>query len=184
MGDCCHLEVARRLRQDAAVQGRSRHEQNVGLDQKDALHMRTLAHNDFTRDLPEDVLRKCAIRQVHLSVRVLQEAPRALNDEDIGFAFAKARAFEVDIISDADVCAEGVDAGRKFSGFAAEGAAEEACSKIDPRDIGVKAHRGVGVRALHVADSGGQIRWNGRRVVRRVGLASDLRCRRKISTQA
>ena len=102
------------MRKDAAVQGGSCHEQNVGLDQKDAFHVRTCAHSDISRDLPEDILRKCAVRQEHIIICGLHEIPRYLNDEDVGVAFActMARALEVDIPRDQDVRAEGVDAGR------------------------------------------------------------------------
>jgi hypothetical protein len=85
-GDRCYLEVTCRLCQHAAVQRGKGPEQNVGLDQKNALHVRTCADSGMARDLPEDVLRKCAIRQEHIVVRGLHEVTRDLNDEDVGVA--------------------------------------------------------------------------------------------------
>jgi hypothetical protein len=61
-GDRCLLEGTRRLRQDAAVKGGSSHERNSGLDQKDALHVRTSLHRDKACDLPADVLRQWGTR--------------------------------------------------------------------------------------------------------------------------
>jgi hypothetical protein len=40
LGDRCTLKVARRLRQDTAIQGGISNERNVGLDQENALHVR------------------------------------------------------------------------------------------------------------------------------------------------
>jgi hypothetical protein len=182
LGDRCHLEVAPRLRQDAAVQGGKSHERNGGLGQNDALHVRTCHYLDIARDLPEDVLCKCPVRQVHNRVCGLQQVPRHLNDEDVGIAlaYALACAFEVDGSGDVDVRFEGVDAGRQFIGCATEDAAEGAASEIDPRGIGVESLGGISVGGLHGADRGGQSRRNGWSVGCRVGLARDLRGRRKL----
>jgi hypothetical protein len=137
--------------------------------------VRTCAHLDFARDLPEDVLRKCAIRQEHSFVRGLDYATCNLNDEDV----VSVAAFKVDGIGDGDVCAERIDARRQWSGLAAKGATEGSSSEIDPRSVFVRAPRGVGVRGLHVADGCGHTLWSRHGVVRRVGLASDLqRCRK------
>jgi hypothetical protein len=95
-GDGCLVEIATRLRQDATVQGGICLEINGGLGQKDALHVRISFHHDCARDLPEDVLFPwhCGcdtgrvrgvlrVHQGHYRVRVLQQVPRNLNDEDI-----------------------------------------------------------------------------------------------------
>ncbi len=73
------LEDARRLGQDAAFKGGTSHERNARLDQKDTLHVRTCAHRDLARDLPEGVLSLCAAPQHHLLAGSLQEFPRSLN---------------------------------------------------------------------------------------------------------
>jgi hypothetical protein len=173
LGDRCTLKVARRLRQDTAVQGGTSNEVNFGLDQEDALHVRTCHHSGITRDLPEDILRLCAALQDHFIGRILNQVPRNLNDEDVALF-----AFEVDVTGEFNVRAEGVDSGRQLSGWPAEVAAEEAGSEIDPRGIGVRAPRGVIVRGSHGADRSGQRRRSGFAVARRVGNASDLRgCR-------
>jgi hypothetical protein len=174
----CHLEVTRRLRQDAAVQGGTSREQNIGLDQKDALHVCTCAHPDMARDLPEDILCKCAARQDDIHVCGLYQVPRYLNDEDVGGA-----ATEGDVRADADARVEGVDAGRQWSVFTAEVSAEEAATEIDPLGISINAARGVSVRGLHGADRGGQTRRSGCSVVRREGLAHDLGGCRKLPTR-
>jgi hypothetical protein len=58
LGDSCLVEVARRLRQDAAAcKGGTRQEISFDLGQNDALHGHTCAHLDVARDLPEDVVR-------------------------------------------------------------------------------------------------------------------------------
>jgi hypothetical protein len=175
LDDRCLLEVARRLRQDAAFQGGTSLEQNVGLDQEDSLHVRTCVHHGIARDLPEDVLRKCATRQVYARTCDLNQVPSHLYNEDVGGA-----ATEGDVRADGDVRAEGVDAGRQRSGCATVGATESAGSEIDPVGIDVIAPVGVKVRALHVTDRGGQMCRNGCGVVRREGLARDLRGRREL----
>jgi hypothetical protein len=63
-------------------------EQNLGLDQKDALHVCSCAHRDIARDLPEDIPCNCDIRQEHLRVFGWQEVSRHLNDEDVTVPFA------------------------------------------------------------------------------------------------
>jgi hypothetical protein len=76
------------------------------LDQKDALHMCTCVHRDMARDLPEDFIRKCIVRQGHLLVRSLNQVPRNL--DDVG-----ACATEGDVSVEGDSRAKGVDAGRQ-----------------------------------------------------------------------
>jgi hypothetical protein len=94
----CRIEFARRLRQDAAVEGGSHLERNACLDQKDALHVRTCAHLDLARDLPEDVFRLCTARQDHIIVRSCKQVARDLNDEDV-----VGTAIEGDVTLDYDV---------------------------------------------------------------------------------
>jgi hypothetical protein len=178
LSDRCHLEVARRLREYAAVQGGTSLEQNVGLDQKDALHVCTCVHRDMARDLPEDILCKCAARKDHIHVCGLHQVPRYLNDEDVGGA-----ATEGDVRDDGDARVKGVDAGRQWSVCAAAFPTEEAVSEIYPLGFSVKAVRAVSVRGLHGVDRGDQIRRSGCSVVRRKGLAHDLRGRRKLPTR-
>jgi hypothetical protein len=170
--DRCTLEAARRLREDTAVQGGTSNERNVGLDQEDALHVRTCHHRDITCNLPEDVLRLCAACQDHTKARILLQVLRNLNDEDVS-----VRAVEGDVTGEEDICTEGVDAGRQC--YSVEGAATD----IFPRGILVSATLGVFERGLHVEDHCGQFPRSGFAVVRRVGLASDLRGRRKRSTR-
>jgi hypothetical protein len=167
LGDRCNLKVARRLRQGTAVQRGTSNERNVGLDQENALHVRSSHNLDIARDLPEDVLRLCAVLQDHILARILLQVPSNLNDEDgIGIVSSIAvRGVESDATGEEDTCAEGVDTGRQH--LVGEGAGSE----IFPRGIGVRAPRGVRVSALHVADDGDQMRWSGRAVARRVGLA-------------
>ena len=170
------MEVACRLRQDAAVQGGTSLEQNVGLDQKDALHVCCFSHLDVARNLPEDVLHLCAAHQLHVGAFDLRQVPRYLNDEDVA-----GSAIEVDVRSDGHVCAEGVDACCQWSCCAAEFTAESTGSEIEPPANGCRASRGVSVRGLHGADRGGQMPRNGCEVGRREGLARDLRGRRKLT---
>jgi hypothetical protein len=108
LADRCSVEGACRLRQDAAVKGRSSNELNGGLAQNDALNVCTCAHRDHARDLPEDILCKCAALQDHSFGRIYAQVPRHLNDEDVGDS-----TFEVDATGDVDVRIEGVDAGRQ-----------------------------------------------------------------------
>jgi hypothetical protein len=61
--------------------------------------VRASAHLDFARDLPEDILRECTIRQDHLFVRGLKYVACNLNDKDV----ASVAAFKVDGIGDGDV---------------------------------------------------------------------------------
>jgi hypothetical protein len=143
------LEDARRLGQDAAFKGGASHERNARLDQKDTLHVRTCANRDLARDLPEDVLRKCAARQDHILVSSLNQVSRRLNNKDVG-----ACAFDGDVTGEVDVRAEGVDTGRQCNGVEAAG------SEVDPCDIGVITPRGVIVRGLHVPDRDVQTRRN------------------------
>jgi hypothetical protein len=79
LGDRCLLKDARRLRQDAAGQGRPRNESNGSLAQNDALHVCARTHLDVIRNLPEDVLCKCAVLQNHIKVRGLYRGPSRLN---------------------------------------------------------------------------------------------------------
>jgi hypothetical protein len=72
------LEVARRLSEDTADQRGASHEQNIRLNQEDALQYRTCTHFDLTSDLPEDVLRLCAANESHYGVLGLQKATRCL----------------------------------------------------------------------------------------------------------
>ena len=104
--DSCRQEVARRLRQDAAVKGGIRLEINLGLGQNDALHVRTCVHLDLARDLPENVLRLSSTYQIDSIACHLFEVPRHLNDEHVS-----AGALEVDVTSEIKVCAKSVDAG-------------------------------------------------------------------------
>jgi hypothetical protein len=189
LGDRCLLEGDCRLRQDTAAQGGTSLKQNVGLDQKDALHVRvfTCQHLDMARNLPEDVRCNCTPCQDHFRVCDLLQVSRHLNDEDVGIiVFAWVCTFEGDVPVDGYVRAEGVDAGRQWSIFAAVQAVdtvttENTGSDIDPRGIGIDAPRGVCVSSSHGADCEGQIRWTGWYVVRRVGPARDLFGRRKLS---
>jgi hypothetical protein len=136
--------------------------------------MRTFAHLDLACDLPEDILRKCSIRQDYIFVRGLEHVACNLKDEDV----VSVAAFKVDGIGDGDVCAERVDARRQWSGLAAKSATEGSSTEIDPRGVFVRAPRGIDVRGLHVTDRCGHTGRGGHGVVRRVGLASDLqRCR-------
>jgi hypothetical protein len=62
---------------------------------------------DLARDLPEDVLCKCAALQDHLMLRILDRVPRHLKHEDVGGC-----AVEVDVTLEFDVRrGEDVDAG-------------------------------------------------------------------------
>jgi hypothetical protein len=74
--------------------------QNVGEDQNDTLHVRTFAHSDIARDLPEDLLLKCTIRQFHTYARGLPKVARYLNDEDALFVVL---AIALRCIGDGDV---------------------------------------------------------------------------------
>jgi hypothetical protein len=94
-GDGRLVEIATRLRQDAAVEGGIGLAIDAGLDQKVALHVRISFQHDRARDLPEDVLLQwhCAgftvqvfepVRhQVHCRARDLHQVTRNLNDEDV-----------------------------------------------------------------------------------------------------
>jgi hypothetical protein len=179
-----HLEVARRLRQNPAVEGGTSHESNVVLDQKDALHVRTCHQIDIASDLPEDVLRLCAVQEDNLKVRAFKQISRYLKDEDVGITLArlKSSAFKVDVTGDGDTCVKGVDSGIQWS-CAAVGASENAIFVIDPKAIGVGPAGGVSVRSFHVADGSDQLRRSGCSVVRRVELACDLLGFRKLSTR-
>jgi hypothetical protein len=117
--------------------------------------VRTCTHRDSARDLPEDVLRLYA---------ALNQVRRYLNDKDVVYI-----ASQVDVARDADGCDEGVDTRRQRN------IVEDAIFEIEFQASGPSAPRGVGVRSLHVADRGGQIRRNGSTVARGEGLASDLR---------
>jgi hypothetical protein len=139
----------------------------------------TCAHLHFARDLPEDILRECTIRQDNFFVRGLEHVACNLNDKDI----VPVAAFKVDSIGDCYVCAECVDPRRQRGSLAPEGATEDSSSEINPRGVFVRAPRGVGVRSLHVADRCGHTLWSGHGVVRRVGLASDLQRCRILSTR-
>jgi hypothetical protein len=141
--------------------------------------MRTFAHLDLACDLPEDILRKCTIRQDYIFVRGLEHIPRNLKDEDV----VSVDAFKVDVIGDHDVCAERVDARRQWSGLASKGTTEDSSSEIDPRGVFVRAPRGIDVRGLHVADRCSHPLRSRHGVVRRVGLASDLQRCRILSTR-
>jgi hypothetical protein len=123
--------------------------------------VRTFAHLHFARDLPEDILRKCTIRQDHLFVRGLVHVACDLNDEDI----VPVAAFKVDGIGDHDVCAERVDSRRQRGGLAPKGATEDSSSEIDPRGVFVRAPLGIDVRGLHVADRCGHTCRSGHGVV-------------------
>jgi hypothetical protein len=74
-------------------------------------------------------------------------------------AFVFAATTEGDVQADGDVRAEGVDAARQWSVCIA--VAKNTGSEIDSRGIGVELPRGVGVRVLHVADRGGQVKIAG-----------------------
>jgi hypothetical protein len=139
----------------------------------------TCAHLDFARDLPEDILRKCTIRQDHIFVCSLEHIARNLKDEDV----VSVTAFKVDGIGNCDVCAERVNARRQWGGLAAKSATEGSSSEIDPRGVFVRAPRGISVRGLHVADRCGHTGRCGHSVVRGVGLASDLQRCRILSTR-
>jgi hypothetical protein len=157
-GDPCHLEVARRLRQDTAVQGGTSSERNIGLDQEDALHMRSFHHRDIARDLSEDV--DCAPFDKNTLLPASCFRFPDLNDEDGVGSRNRHRRHRT---GEVDICAEGVDAGRQcYCG-------EDAAPDIFPRGIVVRAPRGVVVRALHVKDHGDAIPRSALVVVRRVG---------------
>jgi hypothetical protein len=80
-----------------AIHAETSNERNRGLGQKGALHVRTCAKQDRSRDLPKDVIRRCSVPQVHFHVRVLSHGPRNLNDED-------AIAVKVDVTGEMDAC--------------------------------------------------------------------------------
>jgi hypothetical protein len=136
------IEGARRLRQDAAVEGGASHEHSMRLDQNDALQMRTRAHLDKSGDLPEDILRQRTTLENHLGVRGLHKVPSRLYDEDVS-----GGAGEMDVRANADICAEGVDSCRQWSGCAAKGATEVTASKSD------ETSGGVGVGCLFSVDN-------------------------------
>jgi hypothetical protein len=83
--------------------------------------VRTHAHVDLARDLPEGVLCTCTICQDHLRVRGLMlEVADHLNNENVVVG-----AFEVDSRGDGDVCVEGIDPRSQWSSFVAVAAATE-----------------------------------------------------------
>jgi hypothetical protein len=118
------------------------------LDQDDALQMRTCTHLDKSGDLPEDVLRQRTTLENHIGVRDLQKVPSRLYDEDVS-----GGAGEMDVRADADICAEGVDSCRQWSGCAAKGATEKTASKILLSGVGVETSGGVGVGCLFSVDN-------------------------------
>jgi len=162
--DRCHLEGARRLRQDAAVQGGAGIEHSGGVSQNDALHMRRCTHSDLSRNLPEDVTRLWAIEE-HAHGRSHNHGTRCLDDEDVVFL-----AFESDVLIDVDICGEGVDTGRQSQSIVVEYAGKEI-------ELGGGARRGVSVRGLHGEDCNGQIR-RAPRIARPETLPCYLRGRR------
>jgi hypothetical protein len=167
------LEDGRRLRQDTAVQSRSSFERSGCLGQEDALHLSNCAHSDRTGDLPKDFVRRrlvvVTIEKSHFRASGELHVPRRLNDVDTG-------AIEGEVRVDCDVGAKGVDTGRQSL------AADEAAFEIFA--VGVGACGGVGVRSLHVADRGGQDSGSGSDVVRRIGMARDLRGCRSLSIKS
>jgi hypothetical protein len=163
------LEDGRSLRQDTAVQSGTSFERSGCLGQEDALHFSNCAHSDRTGDLPKDFVRRrlaVTIEKSHLSASGEVYVPRRLNDVDTG-------AIEGEVRVDCDVGAKGVDAGRQSL------AADEAAFEIMAVSVG--ACGGVGVRGLHVTDRGGQDSGSGSDVVRRIGIARDLRGCRSLS---
>jgi hypothetical protein len=141
------MEGACRLRQDAAEMrqgGVGLIEYNGGLAQNNALHVRLCAHNDVSRDLPDDVLglwakapngpRVVHEQEEHFHGWCDNHGTRCLYDERAVFI-----ACESELLSDVDVSVEGVDAGRQNQSIIVELTAQVI-------EMGGGARHGVSVR--------------------------------------
>jgi hypothetical protein len=170
----CRLEGNIGLRKDAAVDRGPSLEQNGSPDQKDALHVRPIVHQDAGCDLPEDVLRVCSVHQIDLCAPGLPQRAGDLNDEDVIGGIILG--IEGDVTGDGDASVELVDAGYQkmvnVVDAAAEDTTEDSISVIELLFIGARAPCGVVVRDQHVTDRCRQVHRSGCGIVRREGLAS------------
>ena len=138
------------LRQRPTIQRRAGVHHNRRLIQDGSLESRHCSKSRLAGDLPEDVSCQCAAAQDDLRVGADDESSRDLEDPDITRATRK----------------------RHIRGYRNPGA-----PLVDARGEGQPANipcaqpgkisrppSGVGVRSLHVAHGGSQIRWSRRRI--------------------
>src|SRR5438874_4634317 len=162
LGDGRLLQRDLSLSQDAAVHGGAGLQGDRGLREEDSFEVRVRAECRLAGHLPEDVLCLCAAAERHAGGRAHREVAAGLEDPDVVGPARDGHAGR-----DGDGAGPLVEPRRQRLAADVPGAQLEEVRRGSPG--------GVGVRALHVADRGGEVARSGHRVVGGVDLADDLR---------